>query len=264
MTAATIPLRDPLVSDSADPASTSEELLGRVLGADPQRRDDLYTEVVRRHLDLAASLAERYRGRGEEQADLVQVARLGLVLAVHRYQPASGVPFTAFATPTILGELRRHFRDHTWMVRPPRRLQELRPQVVRAQDDLTAALGRVPTVNEVAERVGCAVRDAIEALTLSTAYRPESLDAATADGHLPVAERLTCPENRIDELDARLSIGPEVRQLPVRSRQVLQLRYVQDYSQRQIADKIGVSQMHVSRILNEALRKVRMRVLPLH
>lgn len=263
MTAATFHTRDPLVSDPAERDSTSEELLAQAFGADPQRRDDLYAEVVRRHLDFATGLAERYRGRGEEQADLVQVARLGLVLAVHRYQPASGVPFTAFATPTILGELRRHFRDHAWTVRPPRRLQELRPQVVRAQDDLTATLGRVPTVNEVAERVGCPVGDAIEALTLSTAYRPESLDA-TADGHLTAAETLTCPENRIDELDARLSIGPEVRQLPVRSRHVLQLRYVQDYSQRQIADAIGVSQMHVSRILNEALRRVRTRVLPQH
>ncbi len=237
--------------------ASSEELLATAAQACAPEREALMTEVVTRHLPLAGSLAGRFRHTSEDMADLVQVARLGLVLAAHRYDPDSGVPFTAFATPTILGELKRHLRDYGWAVRPPRRLVDLRGPAVRAQDELTVELGRPPTVNEVADRCQCPVGDAVEALTLTTAFRPVSLDAPLTGGAGALAETLQAPDARMDEVDDRLTLRAGVATLPSQTREVLRLRYVQESTQSQIAQQIGVSQMQVSRIITRAVDSLR-------
>lgn len=241
---------------------STEDLIERAQRTpDPVEREELLSRAVVRHLPLAQTLASRYRDRGESLDDLVQVAGLGLVLAVQRYRPETGTPFVAFAVPTVLGELRRHFRDHCWTVRPPRRLQELRPRALAAQERLTQALGRVPTVNEVADELSADLADTVEALVLGTAYTPDSLEATEHGGPTPVAETLTAPDDAIDQVADRLSVQPVVGSLPRRTRRVLHLRYVEERSQRQIAAEIGVSQMQVSRILSQALQRVRSRVL---
>ncbi|MCE0487646.1 sigma-70 family RNA polymerase sigma factor [Ornithinimicrobium sediminis] len=210
-------------------------------------------EFIAQHLSLADSLAGRFRDRGESMDDLRQVARVGLVLAAQRYDPTSPVPFVGFAVPTVLGELRRHFRDHVWVVRPPRRLQELRPRVVEAQDVLAQRLGRLPTAAEVAEEVGEPLADVREALSLATAYSPQRLD----DSRTGLAETLVAHDVRVEEVDNRLSLRPAIATLPPRSKAVLRLHYFEGHTQQQIADRIGVSQMQVSRILRQSLAQMR-------
>lgn len=212
--------------------------------------------LVGSHLDVADASAWRFRGRGESLEDLVQVARLGLVLAAERYDPATGTPFVGFALPTIEGELRRHLRDQVWGVRPPRSLQELRPQVVVAREGLTQRLQRVPRVEEIAVELSLPTAVVAEAMSLETAYRPDSLDDAGAGGSGP-AEVLIAPRTRMDELEGRLTLEPGFAELPESSRRVLRLHFLADLSQRSIAAEVGVSQMQVSRILRQSLKRMR-------
>lgn len=251
--------------EELDSDAAAEDVLTRAARtADAQEREELLAQVVLYYLPLARSLAGRYAHRGEAMEDLVQVARLGLVHAAQRYRPgASDRGFASFAVPTVLGELRRHFRDHTWAVRPPRRLQELRPVVVAAQERLTQELGRLPNVEEVAAEAGADLGETVEALTLRSAFRPESLEAPVP-GSVPLAEQLQAPDRRLTEVEDRLAVEPALRALPPRSRRVLRLRYLEELSQRRIADRIGVSQMQVSRILGQALRQVRAAVIARH
>ncbi|MGI8948902.1 MAG: sigma-70 family RNA polymerase sigma factor [Ornithinimicrobium sp.] len=214
------------------------------------------------HLDLADNLAQRFRGRGEPVEDLVQVARLGLVLASRRYDESSGVPFIGYAVPTVLGELRRHFRDHVWVVRPPRRLQELRPRVVTGHERLSHQMGRSPTATEMAIDLGVPEGDVIEALCLGTAYAPVPLEGSREDRVGAPAETLVAPDSRIEEVDTRLSLRPVLSGLPDRSRTVLRLHYFEDQSQQQLAGHLGVSQMQVSRILRSTLSRVREALTP--
>lgn len=222
--------------------------------ADRPLTSDGFADVIAQHLSLADNLASRFRDRGEPMDDLIQVARVGLVLAAQRYDPRSPVPFVGFAVPTVLGELRKHFRDHVWVVRPPRRLQELRPRVVQAQDALTQQLGRLPLVDEVATAVDEPVADVREALSLATAYTPHSLDGADGPG---LAETLMAADVRVEEVDNRLTLRPALHSLPARSKAVLRLHYFEGHTQQQIADRIGVSQMQVSRILRQSLSQMR-------
>lgn len=214
------------------------------------------------HLDLADNLAHRFRGRGEPLEDLVQVARLGLVLAAQRYDQPSGVPFIGYAVPTVLGELRRHFRDHVWVVKPPRRLQELRPRVVAAHEQLSHQLGRSPTATEMATDLGVPEADVIETLCLGSAYAPVSLETGHEDRVGAPAETLVAPDVRLAEVDTRLSLRPVLSGLPDRSRTVLRLHYFEDQSQQQVASHVGLSQMQVSRILRSALTRVREALTP--
>ncbi|HEX5617310.1 MAG TPA: sigma-70 family RNA polymerase sigma factor [Solirubrobacteraceae bacterium] len=213
------------------------------------------SELAERYLPLARSLALRYRHTQEPIEDLMQVASLGLVKAIDRWDPERGTPFTSFAVPTILGELRRHFRDCTWMVRPPRALQELALQVMRARTQLWTAEGREPTVGDLAGALGRPLEAIVDAVAAAEGRHALSLDAPAADGDesTPQLDLLGDADAALAAVDDRLFADHLVKSLDSRARAVLRMRFELDLRQWEIADRVGVSQMHVSRILRDAL-----------
>jgi RNA polymerase sigma-B factor len=220
------------------------------------RRD----ELIVGHVGLAQSLALRFSGPRESTDDLVQVAYLGLVKAAERFDPTRGFAFSSFAVPTILGELRRHFRDSTWDIRPRRDVQELGLAVERAHDELCTELGRSPTARDVAERVGRSVEDVLEARGTAQLRSSVSLDAPAvrdAEDAPTVADQV----GREDPGYARIELASEIdslgRQLDRRAREILRLRYEEDLLQSEIAERVGCSQMHVSRTIRSSLEKLR-------
>jgi RNA polymerase sigma-B factor len=216
--------------------------------------------MIERYLPLADGLARRYRHTTEPLDDLIQVARIGLMKAVDRWDPDRGNSFSSFAVPTITGELQRHFRDRTWTIRPPRDLQEryLRVQRVRAQ--LSTELGREPTAHDVADAIGCDAEDVVDALAAGDAYAPRSLDAPihTDEGDGVTGADLLPDDGRAI---ARSEDAAALRQLSHvlddRSWEVVRLRFQEDLMQREIGKRVGCSQMHVSRILRDALTRLR-------
>jgi RNA polymerase sigma-B factor len=224
---------------------------------DPAARE----ELVRRFMPLARSLALRYRGGSEPQDDLIQVANLGLLHAVDRFDPERGIPFAAFAAPTILGELRRHFRDRVWSVRVPRGLQERIQLVDEAVMKLTNNLQRPPSIREIAAELDLADDEVLEAFEASEARRTVSLDqpagfSPDADD-VSLSERIGTSDSGFETVEQRATIAAGLPQLSERELVVLRLRFVEDLTQSQIAERIGHSQMHVSRILRGALRRLR-------
>ena len=219
-------------------------------------RDDL----IEAHLGLAEYLARRFANRGEPLDDLVQVASLGLVKAVERFDPERGLEFTTFATPTIVGELKRHFRDKGWAVRVPRRVQELHLRVTRVVEDLSLEFGRSPTIAEIAERSGTTEDEVIEAMDAGSAYRSASLDAGGGDadderqGLLATLGELD-PE--LARAERRAALGPLIASLPEREQVMLYLRFYEGLTQSEIAKRLGISQMHVSRLLSRRLPPLR-------
>jgi RNA polymerase sigma-B factor len=219
---------------------------------DRQARD----ELVQRFLPLVRKLARRYSGAREPFDDLLQVASVGLVKAIDRYDLSRGTAFSSFAVPTILGELKRYFRDLGWAVHVPRGAQERAVKVEEAHHMLSARSNRAPTVGELAEYLELSIEDVLDALETSRAHHASSLDAPYDDGE---GESGTMVESFGDEdpsllsADERVTIGAAARQLPQREREVLALRFVHDFTQTQIAEQIGVSQMQVSRILRRAV-----------
>jgi RNA polymerase sigma-B factor len=216
----------------------------------------LRDEIVRRFMPLARSLALRYRRRSESIDDLVGVANLGLVKAIDGYDPDHGRPFTAYAVPTILGELRRHFRDHVWNVRLPRGLQELAMKVEEATTELTEELGRYPTTAQIGERLGVSTEDVLEALEAAHARRTMSLDASrlSAEETTPTIETIGRAEAGYDRVEADL-VAQDAG-LDRREWEVLRLRFVDELTQREIGRRLGVSQMQISRISRRALWKL--------
>lgn len=217
-------------------------------------------ELVERFMPLARRLASRYRGDREPLDDLQQVASLGLVKALDRFDPERGVAFSSYAVPTILGELKRHFRDRGWSVRVPRDLQERIAKVERAAARLPAKLGRVPTVNEIAEHLDLEPEAVLEAMQAGHAHHAMSLDAQqqTEDGEgIPLTERVGSEDPGYNTVEYGVAIEDAVKSLSERDRMVLHLRFVEDLTQTQIAERVGVSQMHVSRILRSALERLR-------
>lgn len=213
--------------------------------------------LVEGHRGLAVALARRFEGRGEPLDDLVQVAMIGLLKAVERYDPAHGTAFTTFATPTVLGELKRHFRDKTWSVRVPRGVKDLHVRVAPAVAELHQSLGRSPTIAELSDHLGCSEDDLLEAVEAGAAYRPGSLDAGgpnDADG-TSLGERIRV-EDDSDHTEARVTVRALMAQLPERERAIVYLRYFEDLTQSEIAERIGVSQVHVSRLLRQALERL--------
>ena len=220
------------------------------------RSPELRDELVNRFMPLARSLAMRYRRRSESLEDLVQVASLGLIKAIDGYDPGRGRPFTAYAVPTVLGELRRHFRDHVWNVRLPRGLQELTMSVDGATNALTEELGRVPSAAEIGERLEISTEDVLEALEASHARRTMSLDAPriAEEEAVPTVETIGSAEGGYERVEADLTA--ERAGLDDREWEVLRLRFVDELTQREIGRRLGVSQMQISRISRAALWKL--------
>jgi RNA polymerase sigma-B factor len=220
----------------------------------------LRNELVERHLPLAGRLARRFARSGELAEELRQVAALALVKAVDRYDPERGAPFVSFATPTILGEMKRHLRDTRWAVHVPRDLQELAQSVSRQNDRLTAERGRAPTIREVADSLGIDVERAIEARAAMGGMDAASLDMpAHADGDEDdtAGSRLGCVDGGYELVEDRDAVAFALARLPDRQRLALRLRFAQDMTQAQIATALGVSQMHVSRLLRRSLEQLR-------
>jgi RNA polymerase sigma-B factor len=223
---------------------------------DPRARD----ELVQRFLPLARKLARRYAGAREPFDDLLQVASLGLVKAVDRYDPARGTAFSSFAVPTILGELKRYFRDLGWSVHVPRGAQEMALRVEDAYQKLTAKHGRAPSIGVLAEYTELSIEDVLEGLETAAAHHSVSLDAPHDDGEGgsgTLADSFGEDDERFELVEASVTISAAARCLSARERRVLMLRFVEDQTQTQIAELIGVSQMQVSRILRAALEKLR-------
>ena len=216
--------------------------------------------LVERFLPLARQLARRYGGSGEAIDDLIQVASLGLVKAIDRYELDRGTAFSSFAVPTILGEIKRYFRDTGWTIRVPRSIQERRLQVNKAIPVLTGKLGRSPTTSEIAEHIQATSEEVLEALEAAVAYEPMSLDTSPGgddDDDGGWGDSLGHEDPGYDIAEYGASLAPALQALPPRERVILHLRFVEDLTQSQIADKIGVSQMHVSRLIRKALETVR-------
>jgi RNA polymerase sigma-B factor len=240
---------------------SSEAELWRRFTSD--RNPAVREELVRRNMAFAKRLALRYRGASESFDDLLQVANLGLLNAVDRFDPERGIPFTAFASPTILGELKRHFRDRVWTVRVPRGLHDRMAEVDKAITELTKELQRSPSVGEIAERLEIEQTDVLEVMEANHNRRPLSLDrpAGTEDSDETTPVEWVGTEDEGYELvEGRIALDSALPFLDERERLVLRMRFVEDMTQSQIAERIGHSQMHVSRILRRALTRIRERI----
>jgi RNA polymerase sigma-B factor len=234
--------------------------LGRLAPADT-RRVAVRAEVIEWFLPLAVHLARRFSGRGEPLGDLTQVAVIGLIRAVDRFDPDRGVPFACYATPTILGSIKRHFRDSTWCVRVPRTMQELMPQVGAATEELAQALRRSPTTVELAARLDVSPADVRAARLSANAYRPISFDRPLGRDGPGLIDVVGDLDPRIDAADSREALRQGLAALPARDQRIIRLRFFADMTQTQIGAELGISQMHVSRLLTKALARLRAAML---
>jgi len=238
------------------------ELFGeyRDTGASEVARLDARDGLVRLHLPLVEHCARRFRNRGEPLEDLVQVGTIGLIKSIDRFDLGRGVEFSTYATPTIIGEIKRYFRDKGWAIRVPRRLQELRMQIGTTTAELTQELGRSPTPRELAATIGCSVEEVIEGIESSNAYSTLSLDAtedAGDEGGVSMLDMMGLDDAELEHIEIRESIKPLLEALPTREKRILLLRFFRNKTQSEIAAEIGVSQMHVSRLLTRTLDQLR-------
>ncbi|GAA4946359.1 RNA polymerase sigma factor SigF [Actinoplanes utahensis] len=243
----------------ADTAVQADELIVAMaaLPAGHPSRPGLRDRAIEAWLPLARHLANRYANRGEPRDDLHQVAVLGLIKAVDRFEADRGVDFAGFAIPTIVGELKRHFRDRTWSVRVPRRLQELRLAITAANNTLTNTLGRSPTVADIATHLGISEDEVIEGLEGARAYQSTSLSTPVAEGGAELGDTLGGEDAGFANAELRVALGPAMASLDEREQKIVSLRFYGNQTQQQIAEQIGISQMHVSRLLTKALAKLR-------
>lgn len=249
------PTEHRLASDSAsDLLATMAEL-----PRDHPARARLRDNVIEAWLPLAQHLANRFSGRGEPMEDLVQTAAVGLIKAVDKFDPERGVEFAAYAIPTIIGEIKRHFRDRTWDIRVPRRLQELRLSLSEATSTLMQRLGRSPTVADLSAHLGVSEEEVLEGLEGARAYNAVSLSTPTTDGDraTELGDLLGAEDGEFELAELRVALGPALAALDQREQKILTLRFYGNMTQSQIAEQIGVSQMHVSRLLARALAKLR-------
>ena len=250
------PTRD--VDEYADVMDMFTTIAGSVPeSAEVARQREL---IFIRCLALADRIARHYGGRGEDVEDLTQVARLGLVKAVNRFDPAKGSHFVAFAVPTMMGEVRRHFRDHGWSMHVPRRLKDRHGHISRATMELTQSLGCAPTAGQLADLLDMSREDIVESMMAAEAYRVHSIDAPISSGDSAprmVSDTVGAVDTEFDRITDQETVRPLLAALPERERTVLYLRFFASMTQSQIAEKIGVSQMHVSRILERTLRELR-------
>jgi RNA polymerase sigma-B factor len=261
----TVELPDGVTAEEVDvdPRGVSRRALQRLAAVplgDTEARAQLRDVLVRANLPLVEHLARRFANRGEPLDDLTQVGTIGLLKAIDRFSLERGVEFSTYATPTIVGEIKRHFRDRGWSIRVPRRLQEMRLSLATATAELTQELGRSPTVAEIAAWLETSQDNVLEGLESANAYATVSLDAQEGYGDEDMASMV----DNLGELDAELgnveyraALRPLLAQLDPRDRQILVLRFFHGYTQSQIAIEIGMSQMHVSRLLARTLKRLR-------
>jgi RNA polymerase sigma-B factor len=212
--------------------------------------------LIERHLPLVTFMARKFADRGEPLDDLIQVGTIGLIKAIDRFEISKGFEFSTFATPTIVGEIKRHFRDKTWAVKVPRRLQELGASVTKATTELTHKLDRSPTPKEIAKHLGISVDAVAEALESNAAYSTISLDI-TSDTSTSISESFGSLDEALEGVEYRESLKPLLAELDDREKKILQMRFFENMSQSQIASELNISQMHVSRILTKVLSHLR-------
>jgi RNA polymerase sigma-B factor len=228
------------------------------MAPDDARRVTVRAQAIERYLPMSDYLARRFSGRGEPSADLAQVAAIGLIKAVDRYDPTRGVEFSSYAIPTITGEIKRYFRDVGWTVRVPRRLQELGPQLASAVEELQQVLRRTPTTVELADRLGVTREDVLEARHCADAYRPRSFEQPGSGGEdLRLIDSMSSADAGIEAVEQRETMHRALATLTARERRIIALRFVGDLTQEQIATRIGVSQMQISRMLARSLAQLR-------
>lgn len=225
--------------------------------ADPTIRERLLEEAILLNQPMARALARRYQRRGIDAEDLVQVAMLGLVKSVRGYCPMREKSFAAYAVPTISGEIKRHFRDRGWMIRPPRSVQELNNAVRTTEPDLAQLLERTPTTHELAENLGVDATAVDAAREAGGCYETWSLDSPIGDSGQLLGDLVADPHNPFNLVDDMLTVRPALESLPAHERRLLRLRFVENLSQEQIGHRLGVSQMQISRLLTAILKKLR-------
>ena len=226
---------------------------------------DAREKLVMSHLNLVRFLANKFKNRGEPLDDLMQVGYLGLLKAIDRFDPSRGLEFTTYATPTILGEIKRHFRDKGWSVRVPRRLQELSAKVNQTTDELTTKLQRSPTVQEIADHLDATVDEVLEAMESSSAYSSVPLEGASSqegDEAPSILDRYASEDNALAFTDDRLVIEDALQSFSPREREVIELRFLQGMTQIEIAERLGISQVQVSRLLRRTLKKIQDKIDP--
>ena len=221
-------------------------------------------QLIMSHLNLVRFLAAKFKNRGEPLDDLIQVGTVGLIKAIDRFDPSRGLEFTTYATPTILGEIKRHFRDKGWSVRVPRRLQELSAKVNQATDELTKELRRSPSVDEIAQSLGVSVDEVLEAMESSGAYSSVSLETSSSDeDDAPsVIDRYATEDAELDSADDRMVIEETIRDFSPREQDVIRMRFVEGLTQVEIAERLGVSQVQVSRLLRRTLKRIQEKIDP--
>jgi RNA polymerase sigma-B factor len=231
------------------------------LPADDPRREVLRSELITGYLPVARNIAHRFVHRGDSLDDLEQVATVGLIGAVDRFEPDRGIDFLSYAVPTITGEVRRHFRDRTWSMRVPRRLKDLQSSINSTVSQLSQELNRAPRPSEIAARLGIAVEEVVEGLDAQQAYRSTSLDELVSGADTSLADTLGFADAELDKVEYRQTLAPLLDDLPERERTILVLRFFGNMTQTQIADRVGISQMHVSRLLAQTLAGLRRKML---
>jgi RNA polymerase sigma-B factor len=236
----------------------TRDLIARTRTADQQSRKQLREQVVLSHLDLADTIARRYSGHGPESDDIRQVAYVGLIKASQRFDPDKGDDFVSFAVPTISGEIKRHLRDHGWVIRPPRPVQELRSQLNSLIGSLAQELGHAPTSAELANCLDRDLAEVKEAMVAHESMRPASLDVTVADDDsLTLADTIGRVDRALDRAEAVANLSPALRRLSARERDIVYLRFFEELTQQEIAARLGVTQMQVSRLLKKILTTLR-------
>lgn len=248
----------PALTGSAAGSDGSERLEQR-LRAGTDHDASLREQLIVTHMPVARAISTRYRARGIPEEDLRQVAYLALTKAAHRFDPEAGHVFLSFCVPTIRGEIRRYFRDHGWMVRPPRGLQELQQAAFRVEDDLAKKWGRPPAATEIAAELEAPLRDVLEALDARGAFSPTSLDRdAAPDGDgISIVDVLGSEDAARDAVDARVLLAPVVRRLDERDRRILHLRFYEELTQSEIGERLGITQVQVCRLLTRIFHQAR-------
>ncbi|MEU6239176.1 SigB/SigF/SigG family RNA polymerase sigma factor [Kitasatospora sp. NPDC047058] len=253
---------DPREVAPEDARALTRVLLRRLAGLEEGTREYSYVRstLVELNVSLVRYAVRRFDTHREPQEDLIQAGAVGLIKAIDRFDPDHGVEFTSFAMPTVLGEIRRHFRDTTWAVHVPRRLQELRITLARAQERLTQQLDRAPTVAELGEHLSLREDEVVDGLAAANGHVAGSLDAggrAEEDGTGPLAARLGADDPLLELTEDMVVLKPLIAELPERDRLILSMRFTEDLTQSQIGARLGMSQMHVSRLISRALRRLR-------